>query len=90
MLETKVMEIEKEGHKTLEAFEKLFKEKIDTFEHHIQKLNKIIEEKDDKIISLYNKLKEKFESLEKETKEENGKEKEINKKIKELENAMKI
>ena len=82
------MEIEK----TLEAFEKIFNEKIDTFEHHIQKLNKIIEEKDDKVISLDNKLKEmvkKFESLEKETKEENGKEKEINKKIKELENAIK-
>ena len=92
VLETKVMESDKEGHKTLEAFEKIFKEKMDTFEYHIQILKKIIEEKDNKVISLdnmSNEMVKKFESLDKETKEEYGKEKEINQKIKYLENAIK-
>ena len=83
------MEIEKEGgNKRLEAFEKDFEKKIETFEHHIKRLNKIIEEKDGKVVSLEHKLEElvmKFESFVIETKKEKDiKEEEINKKIREL------
>ena len=59
VLEAKVMEIEKEvGNKRLEAFEKVFENKIEIFENHIKRLNNIIEEKDDKVVSLEHNLQE--------------------------------